>query len=94
MAPSARAPQAILLAVSADGARWTSDALIETLEETLEMSKLRAVTLEHTNGIARILPALYEQSWSLQGEKVLNMKISFEADISKSGVAVYVREKP
>ena len=34
-APSARAPQAMLLAISPDGARWTGDALIETFEERL-----------------------------------------------------------
>jgi hypothetical protein len=92
MAPSARAPQAMLLAVSADGARWTSETLIETLEETLELAKLRAVTLERTNGIARILPALYEKSWSLQGEKVLDFKINFAA-AAESDFTAYVREE-
>jgi len=32
-APNARAPQAILLAVPADGARWSTAALWDTLEE-------------------------------------------------------------
>ena len=90
MAPSARAPQAMLLAVSPDGVRWTGDAIIDTLEETLDLARLRAVTLERTNGIANIVPALYEQSWSLQGEKVLNLKLK---DAIAIDAALYVREK-
>jgi hypothetical protein len=71
-AAAARPPQSILLAVSPDGARWTADRIVATLSDTLELAKIRAVTLERTNGIARLLPALYEQSWSLQGEKVID----------------------
>jgi hypothetical protein len=73
-AASARPPQALLLAVSPDGARWTTDALLKTLTETVEMAKLRLVTLEHTLGAARVLPAAYEQSYSLQGEKALDIR--------------------
>ena len=74
-APGARAPQAILVAVSPDGARWTSDALRGVLEETLELAKIRAVTLERSVWLGRILPALQEQSWSLQGEQTLDFKL-------------------
>jgi hypothetical protein len=72
-APGARAPQAILLAVSPDGERWTTEALAATLEETLELSRLRAVTLERAVWLGRVLPALLEQSWSLQGEETLDI---------------------
>jgi hypothetical protein len=92
MAPSARAPQAMLLAVSPDGVRWTAAALLETLEETLELAQMRAVTLERTNGIARIVPALYEQSWSLQGEQVLNLKDVVQEVTALSSAAAYIRE--
>ena len=90
-AAAARPPQAILLAISPDSARWTADRLVATLTDTLELAKIRAVTLERTNGIARVLPALYEQSWSLQGEKVidwsvLGLKPNFAA------VSPYVKE--
>jgi hypothetical protein len=91
MAPSARAPQAILLAVSPNGARWTGDAVVATLEETLELAKLRTVTLERTNGIARILPALFEQSWSLQGEKVFNFAVTADK-LDVNAAAIYVKE--
>lgn len=90
LSPSARAPQAILLAVSPDGARWTHEAIVATLEETLELARFRGVTLERTNGIARILPALYEQSWSLQGEKVLDLSRLVANEIPAS--SAYVKE--
>ena len=90
MAPSARAPQAMLLAISPDGQRWTGDTLVETLEETLDLARLRLVTLEKTNGIAAILPALYESSWSLQGEKVF--RLTSEITAASSLAAAYVRE--
>jgi hypothetical protein len=73
-APNARPPQAILLAISADGQRWTTPALADTLGETLELAQLRLVTLERALWAGRILPALQEQSWSLQGEKTLDVK--------------------
>jgi hypothetical protein len=92
MAPSARAPQAMLLAISPDGERWTGEALIETLEETLDLAALRLVTLERTNGIAALLPALYESSWSLQGEKVFHLPDSVLATPALSAIA-YVREE-
>jgi hypothetical protein len=90
-AASARAPQAILLAVSPDGARWTSDALCDTLLDTIELARLRGVTLERTTGAARVLPALYEQSWSLQGEPVLDMRFVKE-NMVVSAMLQYVKE--
>ena len=45
-APNARAPQAVLLAVSPDGSRWSTDGLVSLLTETRELAGLRAVTLE------------------------------------------------
>jgi hypothetical protein len=74
-APNARAPRAVLLAISPDGQPWTSGSLADTLAETLELAKLRAVTLERTIWAGRVLPALMEQSWSLQGEKVLDPSV-------------------
>jgi hypothetical protein len=94
MSPSARAPQAILLAVAPGTERWTGAAIVEVLEETLELARLRAVTLERTNGIARILPALYEQSWSLQGEKVLHLNDSVRLAGNLTTFAAYVKDQP
>jgi hypothetical protein len=93
-APSARAPQAILLAVAPTADRWTGASIVEVLEETMELARIRAVTLERTNGIARILPALYEQSWSLQGEKVLHLKESMLAISNITAFAAYVKDQP
>lgn len=94
MAPSARAPQAILLAIAPNADRWTGAAIVEVLEDTMELARLRAVTLERTNGIARIMPALYEQSWSLQGEKVLHLRDSVALVGSLTGFAAYVKDQP
>jgi hypothetical protein len=71
--PDARAPQALLVAVSPDGQRWNSTVLADVLRETLELAKLRTVTLERAIWAGRVLPALYEQSWSLQGEQSLDI---------------------
>lgn len=91
-AASSRAPQAMLLAVSPDGARWTTNALTDVLIETLDLARLRLVTLEHTNGIARILPALYAQSWSLQGEKALDLRFVAEHAFAAVAVPSYVKD--
>jgi hypothetical protein len=90
-AASARAPQAILLAISPDGARWTTGAVLDTLIDTLELAKLRGVSLERTTGAARILPAWYEQSWSLQGEPVLDFRYVKDHMVTAAVVA-YVKE--
>ena len=71
--PGARAPQALLLAVSPDGSRWSTASLCDVLAETLELARLRAVTLERVALAGRVLPALQEQSWSLQGEVTLDL---------------------
>jgi hypothetical protein len=68
---SARAPQSILVAVSPDGARWTRDSLVDVVRETFDLARARLVTLERTRGDARVLPAWYVRSWSLQGDKTL-----------------------
>jgi hypothetical protein len=91
-APSARAPQSLLLAVPPDPAqRWNSDTLLAVLRETLELARLRGVTMEHTVGATRLLPALYTRSWSLQGEKALNFS-EFASEFLADRLALYVRE--
>lgn len=90
-AAATRPPQAILLAISPDGARWTADRLVATLSDTFELAKIRAVTLERTNGIARLLPALYEQSWSLQGERVLDLSF-LSKNPNIAALSPYVKE--
>ena len=94
MAPSARAPQAILLAIAPDAQRWTGSSIVEVLEDTLDLARLRAVTLERTNGIARVLPALYESSWSLQGEKVLQLSDRVNQVNALSTFGAYIKDQP
>lgn len=92
-AASARPPQVMLLAVSPDGQRWTTDALVDTLTETLELAKIRAVTLEITPGYGRVLPAAYQASYSLQGEKVLDLSAIATAKVSDATLR-YIKETP
>lgn len=66
---SARAPQSILCAVSPNGKRWTTDMLRSVIEETLDLARVRMVTLERLIGEGLILPALYVRSSSLQGQQ-------------------------
>jgi hypothetical protein len=71
-APGARPPQAILLALSADGGRWNGERLERVLEETLALARMRTVTLQSLPYAGLQLPALYFHDWSLQGEPVLD----------------------
>ena len=92
-AASARPPQAMLLAISPDGQRWTTDALVDTLAETLELAKIRAVTLEITPGYASVLPAAYQASYSLQGEKVLDIGALAAAKVTDN-ILAYIEGDP
>ena len=62
-APGARPPQSVLLAVAPPGRpRWTLETLEQTLLETLDLAKLRAVDPQSLGGdvlLQRVLPALY-----------------------------------
>ena len=89
-AASARPPQAMLLAISPDAQRWTTDAVLDTLADTLALAKIRAVTLETTPGYGRVLPAIYEASYSLQGEKVLDMNAIARANAA-DGILKYLK---
>jgi hypothetical protein len=90
-APGARAPQALLLAVSPDGERWNIERVLGVLQDTLDLARLRLVTLERTNGIARVLPAIYEKSFSLQGEQVLDVRfVDRQAQVDR--LATFLKE--
>lgn len=66
---SARPPQAVLSAVSPDGKRWTTESLRGVIEHTLDLAKIRMVTLERLAGEGLVLPALYTRSSALQGQQ-------------------------
>ncbi|KQX08245.1 MULTISPECIES: hypothetical protein [unclassified Leifsonia] len=68
---SARAPQVVLSAVSPDGKRWTTDSVVATVLEAVDLAKARLVTYEYTPGDAAILPAIYVASPWLQIRKGL-----------------------
>jgi hypothetical protein len=68
--PSARAPQALLLAVCPDNRPfWDDDLVLGVLQETLELAKIRAVDLDSVTEVGQILPALYF-ALNLQGATV------------------------
>lgn len=71
-APNTQPPQTMLLGVSPDGQRWSDDRVFELVGETIDMAKMRLVTLESVPLAARLLPTIYTQSWSLQGEKTID----------------------
>jgi hypothetical protein len=68
--PSARAPQALLLAVCPDNRKtWDDEILQAILQETLELAKIRTVDLACLEQGGQILPALYFAS-NLEGATV------------------------
>lgn len=68
--PKARAPQTLLLAVCPDGrATWDDDLIAGTLQEALELAKIRTVDLDSVLRVGQILPALYF-ALNLQGATV------------------------
>jgi hypothetical protein len=68
--PSARAPQAVLLAVCPDNRATWDDALLQAvLSETLELAKIRTVDLASLQNGGQILPALYF-ALNLQGATI------------------------
>jgi hypothetical protein len=88
---SARPPQAILCAVSPDGARWTTDALRAVVEQTLDLARIRMATLERLTGEGAVLPALYVRHGSLQGRR----ELVFTDLVTSSYVALpFVKDKP
>jgi hypothetical protein len=60
-APGARPPQAIVLAVHPhpDPKRWQLDLLVETVNETADLARLRSLSLAEVDGFAGVVPALY-----------------------------------
>ncbi|WP_206737314.1 hypothetical protein, partial [Agromyces albus] len=66
---SARAPQVLLSAISPDGRRWTTDSVVQTVIDAVDLAKARLVTLERVPGDAAVLPAIYVASPWLQARK-------------------------
>jgi hypothetical protein len=68
--PKAHAPQTLLLAVCPDNrATWDDDLITGTLQEALELAKIRTVDLDSVLRVGQILPALYF-ALNLQGATV------------------------
>jgi hypothetical protein len=89
--PDARAPQTILLGISPDGEPWTWERLVSLVTETVALARARLVTLERAPLGGAILPAIWAQDWSLQGEPVLDPRVLVEYADARA-VMPYVRE--
>jgi hypothetical protein len=58
--PGAEAPQAVLVAVPpGDTTVWDVDTLVDIVNETLDLAKLRAVDGELLGALGQVLPAIY-----------------------------------
>lgn len=73
--PGARPAQAILLAITADGENWTGQRLVDVLDEAFALARLRGVTLPMIPYAGALLPALYFQDRSLQGEPYVEWRL-------------------
>ncbi len=58
-APSSRPPQALLLMVPPEGESWSFDLVLDTLMETVEAAKLRAVDPDVLLGYGHQFPAVF-----------------------------------
>jgi hypothetical protein len=58
-APSSRAPQSLLLALPPAGRQWSFDNVVDTLLETLEAAKLRAVDTDVLLSHGHQAPAIF-----------------------------------
>jgi len=62
-APDAYPPQALLLAIAPDPATgWSLDVLLDVVQETLELAKIRSVDLGDLPRLGRVLPAIHSGS--------------------------------
>jgi hypothetical protein len=76
--PDARAPQSLLLAVTPDGEPWTWQRVAGIVDETFALARTRLVTLERAPLGGALLPAIWAQDWSLQGEPVIDPRLLSE----------------
>jgi hypothetical protein len=74
----ARAPQSLLLAVTPDGEPWTWQRVAGIVDETFALARTRLVTLERAPLGGALLPAIWAQDWSLQGEPVIDPRLLSE----------------
>jgi hypothetical protein len=59
--PGARAPQTMLVAVHPDltAKQWSIDMVIDTVNETADLARMRTLDLDDVSGAGRFLPAAY-----------------------------------
>lgn len=80
--PKACAPQSLLLAVCPDNRQfWDDDLILGTLEETLELAKVRTVDLDSVQKVGQLLPALYF-ALNMKGATVSTNFVSLKESLS------------
>ena len=61
-APDAYAPQSLLLAIAPDPTQgWSLDVLLDTVQETLQLAKIRTIDLGDLPRLGRVLPVIHSQ---------------------------------
>jgi hypothetical protein len=81
--PSSRAPQAVLLAMPPPGRTWSVPVVFQTLDQTLQAAKNRAVGPESMASHGHLLPAVFIDDLAM----VLTEDALADARIERSGAA-------
>jgi hypothetical protein len=58
-APNAEAPQALFVAVTPPTVSWSADLLVETVRETIDLAKIRAVDTDLLGSLGQLLPTVF-----------------------------------
>lgn len=71
-APGARAPQALLLAVSPDGAPWSAGGIRAIIDEARRLARMRLATPGDVPHLGELLPAVQLPFWSRRTEPTVD----------------------
>ncbi len=78
--PGTEAPQSLLLAVSPviseQGGKWEWEHLVKCVEETINLTKIRAVDLDALTQVGQFLPALYMPGIELTDSQTTQLPIA------------------
>jgi hypothetical protein len=79
--------------IPATGGAWSADKVVRVLADTQALARERAIALEQVPLVGRLLPAIYVQDWSLQGEPVLDTQFLLTTSHMQAALLTHVVEK-